>query len=119
MLITQETEAIREHFFNSGRGVMPPIPKIKNIHSKVYRAAARKNALDMGLWHACETTHCRAGWVIHLAGKAGYDLERFCGPHYAALLIYRESGYEIDTETFYYKKDFALEDMKRLAATEK
>ena len=30
----------------------------------------------MGSWHACETTHCRAGWAIHLAGKAGYDLEK-------------------------------------------
>ena len=112
------TESIRAYYFNCGLGDMPPIPKIKNIHSKVYRAAKRKGALDMGLFHGCETTHCRAGWVIHLAGKTGYALEKFCGPALAAILIYRESGYEIDREMFYCNEFYALDDMKRLAEQE-
>jgi len=56
---------------------MPPveIPKIENIHQAVFTAASTDGALDMGSVHQCQTTHCRAGWVVHLAGEAGYALE--------------------------------------------
>jgi hypothetical protein len=72
----------------------------------------------MGSWHSCNTTHCRAGWVVHLAGEAGYALERFHNTPLAAQLIYRESGFLINPSRFYDNGADAMVDMKRLAETE-
>jgi hypothetical protein len=72
----------------------------------------------MGSWHTCNTTHCRAGWVVHLAGEAGYALERFHDTALAAQLIYRESGYEISPVQFYLTNSEALADMAKLAGVE-
>ena len=69
----------------------------------------------MDSWHVCNTTHCRAGWVVHLAGEAGYALEKFHDTALAAQLIYRESGYEINPCRFYDSNETAMADMKRLA----
>ena len=37
-------------------------------------------ALYMGSWHKsgteCGTSHCIAGWAVHLQGTDGYELER-------------------------------------------
>jgi len=96
------------------------IPKIKNIHQKIYKAASvPPEALDMSAWHTCETTHCRAGWVVTLAGKAGAALEKFHNTPLAAQLIYRASGYQINPCRFYDDNKSALADMKRLAEKEK
>ena len=76
------------------------------------------NALDMRNWHSCQTTHCRGGWVVHLAGEAGYALERFHNPPLAAQLIYEASGFKINPGRFYDGDDDALADMKRLAEEE-
>ena len=114
---------------------LPPgffIPRIENIHSKVYEAASQPGALDMLLWHSCETTHCRAGWVVHLAGKAGYALELACSwttpspTSLAARLIYAASGYHegglgstnLVPNEFLASNDEALDDMRRLADME-
>ena len=95
---------------------MPPtVPKIDNIHIKVFETVSQPNALDMGDWHTCNTTHCRAGWGVHLAGDAGYALERFHNTALAAQLIYRESGYQINPCRFYDGNEDALVDMKKLA----
>ena len=72
----------------------------------------------MGAWHSCATTHCRAGWVVHLAGEAGYALERFHDTALAAQLIYRESGYQINPGQFYVNSEEALADMGKLATAE-
>jgi hypothetical protein len=74
----------------------------------------------MGRWHTCGTTHCRAGWVVHLAGEAGYALERFHDTALAAQLIYRESNpaLPVSPTRFYEKNDVALADMKRMAELE-
>jgi hypothetical protein len=72
----------------------------------------------MSTWHTCNTTHCRAGWVVHLAGEAGYALERFHDTALAAQLIYRESGYQINPGKFYVRNDEALADMAKLAGVE-
>ncbi len=69
----------------------------------------------MGNWHTCNTTHCRGGWVVHLAGAPGYELERFHGTLLAAQLIYRESGAPINPCRFFDGNAEALADMKRLA----
>lgn len=69
----------------------------------------------MNLWHSCETTHCRAGWVVHLTGKAGYALEKKTSTLFAAMQIYKASGYSISPVRFYDDNEEALADMKRLA----
>ncbi len=98
------------------KGADLEVPKIKDIHKKVYAAAKCENALDMGHWHKCETTHCRAGWVVHLAGAEGYKLEEKVGTAVAAGLIYRESDPKIKAfPAFYCDNAAALADMKRLA----
>lgn len=45
------------------------------------------DALDMGQWHTCETTHCLAGWAIHQAGELGRLLEASVGGHMAGLQL--------------------------------
>lgn len=96
----------------------PAIPVIPNIHQAVYVAATREGALCMETWHTCEKKHCRAGWVIHLAEPAGYELERRTDPVFAAMRIYEASGYEISPVRFFDEDEAALPDMKRLAETE-
>ena len=71
----------------------------------------------MGDWHACKTKHCRAGWVIHLAGEEGYVLERRTSPIFAAMQIYKASGYPISPCRFFDTEEAAMADMKRLAET--
>ena len=61
--------------------------------------AAGKNGLRMNDWHGqdcdetnwCETTHCRAGYAICLAGKAGFELEKKFGSEIAGKMIYAVS----------------------------
>ena len=50
-------------------------------------AIADESALAMDTWHTCETTHCIAGWAIHLAGEQGKALEEKFGPHIAGLSL--------------------------------
>ena len=66
-------------------------------------------------FHTCQTTHCRAGWVVVLAGEAGKKLERFFNTELAAMMIYKASDYKINPSRFYDSKEDALADMKRLA----
>jgi hypothetical protein len=91
------------------------IPKIEEIDKKVYECASKENALNMSNWHTCETTHCRAGWVVHLAGDEGRRLEEFHNTELAAMLIYRESGSPINPSRFYDSNTEALVDMKKRA----
>ena len=102
-----------------GTGVTgpPPVPVIDDIDAKVYAAVSQPGALNMSTWHTCETTHCRAGWVVHLAGEAGYALERFHGglTGHAAKLIYAASGSPINPCRFYDDDATALADMKARA----
>jgi hypothetical protein len=78
---------------------------------------SQPNAFDMRDWHTCETTHCRAGWIVHLAAEAGYALERFHNVELAAMLIYRESGYHINPARFYDTNQAAMDDIRKLAET--
>ena len=95
------------------------IPVIANIHKTVYGAIITPgNVLDMGHWHKCNTTHCRAGWIVHLAGAPGYELEQKTSTLFAAQMIYKASGYQISPRRFYDSDEDALEDMKRLAEAE-
>jgi hypothetical protein len=102
------------------RGACPV--KIENIHQKVYAAASVPGALDMGGWHAtdaCGTTHCRAGWVIALAGEGGRALEWVMGTPAAAAIIYVASDPDIGkVPDFYCGNEDALDDMKARADAE-
>ena len=73
----------------------------------------------MAEWHTCDTTHCRAGWVVALAGDDGKALEGRIGTPAAATLIYLASDPTLEKfPSFYCGNDEALEDMKRLAELE-
>ncbi len=68
----------------------------------------------MAAWHTCDTTHCRGGWTIHLAGEAGYELEAQVGSQRAGSMIYRASTGRVPW--FHDPSDErALEDIKRCA----
>ena len=74
----------------------------------------------MSSWHTCATTHCRAGWVIVLAGKEGADLEKRFGSAFAASLIYRESSpIKVGINEFYKSNEEALKSMRAAAEAEK
>jgi len=46
----------------------------------------------MDTWHTCDTTHCWAGWIVHLAGDDGYELEKETSTLFAAMMIYKKSN---------------------------
>lgn len=115
----------------------PQVPVIPNIHQRVYEAASQPGALYMNRWHhSCGTVHCRAGWVIHLAGEAGYKFEVHKRDEYifqpyeerrfsiapeaqAAIAIYEASSpIPVGNDRFYDRHDEALADMKRCADLE-
>jgi len=94
-------------------------PKIENIHQTVYAAASQPGALNMSDWHMCGTTHCRAGWVVTLAGDEGKALEGRIGTPAAASLIYLASDPTIERfPNFYCDNETALADMKAMAEKE-
>jgi len=105
----------------SESATQPTIPTIDNIHTRVFQAASAPASLDMGSWHnSCGTSHCRAGWVVHLAGEPGYALEKFFNTELAAMLIYRESAPDLRVSPvrFYETNEQAFADMKRMADLE-
>ena len=91
------------------------IPVVENLDARI-RAAVENDfkALNMNAWHSCSTTHCRAGWHVHLAGKPGYALEAKVGPNAAGALIYAKSTGR-PVPDFYASYDDALADIKRCA----
>jgi hypothetical protein len=73
----------------------------------------------MGDWHTCDTTHCRAGWVVFLAGQKGKALEAASSALFAAQQIYKASSpINVSPVRFYEKNEVALADMKRCASEE-
>jgi hypothetical protein len=69
------------------------IPKVAEPYSQIRDILATNSGrLYMGIWHsACGSAHCLAGWVIHLAGDDGYELEGRVGPDKAARMILLKS----------------------------
>ena len=97
------------------------VPVIPNIHQVVYAAATPPGALEMSQWHTCSTTHCRAGWVVALAGEAGAMLESQLGDNtsLAAIMIYMASDPTMERiPDFYCDRETALKDMMRAAERE-
>jgi hypothetical protein len=96
------------------------VPVIENIHTKVLEAVSAPKALNMSTWHSCDTTHCRAGWVVHLAGKDGYDLEAKTSTLFAAMQIYHKSNPDVPVSPvrFFENDKEAMADIKRCAEQE-
>jgi hypothetical protein len=93
------------------------VPIIPNIDVAILSAIETPgNALDMSDWHRCKTTHCRAGWAITLAGKAGAALEEKYGPATAGALIYAASRPDRPIPNFYANNGDALNDLRACAA---
>ena len=94
------------------------IPVIEDLDSKIYTtvSAGTGPRLKMSCWHeeGCNTTHCRAGWAIHLGGEKGYALERAVGPAMAGALIYVASGAPVPN--FYDTDEGALADLRARAS---
>ncbi len=99
------------------RGVvgLPAAPIVPDIDVRILAAIEAGGSLEMGSWHTCETTHCRAGWAIHLAGEAGYALEAQTSSYLAGRLIYEASRPGVPCPDFFATNDEAFEDIRRCA----
>jgi hypothetical protein len=95
----------------------PDVPVVERLDSRILEAITTGGCtLEMGSWHQCETTHCRAGWAIHLAGEPGYALERRYSAEHAGRLIYLVSTGRCPH--FFATNERALEDIRLCAARE-
>jgi hypothetical protein len=96
------------------------VPRIPNIHQTILAAVEKPDALNMKTWHSCETTHCRAGWVVHLAGEKGRALEQASSTQFAAMQIYHASSkINVSPVRFFETNEVAMADIVRCAAEEK
>lgn len=94
---------------------MPVIERLDRLI--LLRLEAGLGSLNMSAWHSCETTHCRAGWAVHLAGEQGYALEAKHGPAVAGRMIYRASTGR--SPHFFATTERALEDIRKCAEEQK
>lgn len=73
----------------------------------------------MSTWHTCDTTHCRAGWVVFLSGDAGKELENKTDTAFAAMQIYKKSSpIKVSPNRFYETNEVAMKDIERCANEE-
>jgi len=97
---------------SGAKGITAPV--IEDIDGRILKAIEAGGKLEMGQWHTCETTHCRAGWAIHFAGDFGKSLEERIGPSAAGALIYWASCKRIPN--FFATNKEAMEDIRKGAA---
>jgi hypothetical protein len=98
---------------------LPTAVVVKNIDSAILAAIQAPGcSLNMDTWHICDTTHCRAGWAIHLAGPSGKVLEDVYGPSVAGALIYAASSPGNIIPDFHCSNDAAIADLKARAEKE-
>jgi hypothetical protein len=97
------------------RALHPEVPVVEALDAKMLQVIeSGAGTLNMGTWHTCETTHCRAGWAVKLAGEAGDVLEQKYGPEQAGAMIYRASTGHVPY--FYATNEAALDDIRKRAA---
>ena len=98
------------------RATLPAgVPIVPNIDAAILAAIGEDaSGLNMNVWH-CGTTHCRAGWPVKLAGKAGAKLERRFGTGTAGALIYAASRPGMPVPNFYATNADALADLRKCA----
>ena len=96
---------------------IPDAPVVENIDAKILAAISADGCkLEMGNWHSCATTHCRAGWAITLAGESGKELERKTSPDTAGQLIYMASRPGVPVPDFYADNETALKSIQEDAS---
>ena len=94
--------------------------RVNNLHQSILAAIENGGSLEMGSWHTCETTHCRAGWAIHLAGNAGRLLEAQVGSAAAGAFITQASCPWLEkVPNFYADNETAFADIQAMAEREK
>jgi hypothetical protein len=100
------------------REAHPEVPVVEKLDTRILDVITNGGGtLEMGAWHTCETTHCRAGWAIHLAGERGYALEKELGDSaMAGRAIYLASAGR--SPYFYGDNAAALADIRRCAEEE-
>jgi uncharacterized protein YjbI with pentapeptide repeats len=97
------------------RARFPDVPVVPDLDAKILALIeSGQGRLDMSTWHTCETTHCRAGWAIHLAGARGYELEARYDSQDAGRRIYLASTGRVPH--FFANTERALEDLREQAA---
>ena len=96
---------------------LPAAPVVPRIDAAILSAIEAGGTLNMSEWHTCETTHCRAGWAVTLAGEAGRELERRTSPYLAGRLIYEASRPGVPCPDFFANTQDAMDDIKRCAAS--
>ncbi len=95
----------------------PDVPVIPDIDRRILSAIeGGAGTLDMSSWHTCETTHCRAGWAVALAGEAGRALEEQHGPHMAGWMLYTAATGRVPH--FFATNEAALADIREQAAAQ-
>ncbi|HKD44683.1 MAG TPA: hypothetical protein VKD24_03420 [Candidatus Angelobacter sp.] len=86
-----------------------------DLDASILVAIEAGGGLNMACWHTCETTHCRAGWAVHLSGWDGYYLENRFGAGVAGALIYAASRPGERVPDFSASAEEALSDIRRCA----
>jgi hypothetical protein len=97
--------------------IIQTLPVLANPDQRILEIIKKgEGALNMGHWHECETTHCRAGWYIKLSGPAGQMFEAMCGSAVAGALIFSKAYPGRKVPNFYASDSDALKDMEQNAA---
>ena len=92
------------------------IEPLKRLDGAVLAALSAPGCgLNMDVYHACETTHCRAGWAITLH-PMGRELEEVFGPWLAGAVIYQVSTGRVPN--FFASDEDAMADIRRCARAE-
>ena len=86
------------------------VPLIPDIDAQILARIEAGGKLEMGDWHTCDTTHCRAGWAVVVAGEKGAALESRVGTNAAAALLYVKAGRKIPD--FYTSNDAAMASIR-------
>ena len=95
----------------SGTVLPAGVPVIPDIDKAILAAIEAGGSLVMEVWHRCDTAHCRAGWAVHLAGRAGYNLEKELGSGTAGALIYAASRPGMPVPDFHTSDRLAMADL--------
>jgi hypothetical protein len=95
----------------------PEVPVVVDLDRRILDAVTTGGgALEMSRWHTCQTTHCRAGWAIMIAGEPGRKLEDKYGPFRAGAMLYKASTGRLPD--FFADNDDALADIKACVGVE-
>ena len=98
--------------------------RVENLDKKMWDILKDSpTKLRMDYWHGdpcnetnwCNTTHCRAGYAICLAGVEGFKLEEKYGAEMAGRIIYAVSNPDKELPYFFASDAEALADIEKMA----